>query len=207
MNTVLFTENIYKVSTVLPHEAILSELKSKLYKPVPPSGEDYDTMQFISDNNVLDKIVLGSQVKKIVEAEVDKAVKSFGYDNEAVMATSWANCIRHGNRSEFHAHQNFWLSAVYYPHGKVADNFTIVFKKNDLNYYDIRKKSHNAFNTNMVAINVKEGDLIIFPSYMQHKIGYNHSKLDRYSLAMNFLPAKTIGHKDGETTLDRKSYI
>lgn len=40
MNTVLFTENIYKVSTVLPHEAILSELKSKLYKPVPPSGED-----------------------------------------------------------------------------------------------------------------------------------------------------------------------
>ena len=88
MNTVLFTENIYKVSTVLPHEAILSELKSKLYKPVPPSGEDYDTMQFISDNNVLDKIVLGSQVKKIVEAEVDKAVKSFGYDNEAVMATT-----------------------------------------------------------------------------------------------------------------------
>ena len=117
------------------------------------------------------------------------------------MATSWANCIRHGNRSEFHAHQNFWLSAVYYPHGKVADNFTIVFKKNDLNYYDIRKKSHNAFNTNMVALTVKEGDLIIFPSYMQHKIGYNHSKLERYSLAMNFLPAKTIGHKDGEIKL------
>ena len=66
MNTVLFTENIYKVSTVLPHEAILSELKSKLYKPVPPSGEDYDTMQHISDNNILDQIVLGGQ-KKVLE--------------------------------------------------------------------------------------------------------------------------------------------
>ena len=200
MNITLFTENIYKVSTILPHKKILNEIKKVEYNPVHPtvSYPEHKTNQYISANNLLDNIPTGSKIREVVDTIVSDAIKSFGYDCEFSLNTSWANKIYPQNRSEFHSHKNFWLSAVYYPHGEIKDKFTIVFKKNDLNYYDIRKKSDNSFNTNMCSVNVKEGDLIIFPSYLQHKIGYNDSKVVRYSIALNFLPTGTLGHKDGE---------
>ena len=140
----------------------------------------------------------GNSLKKIIEKHVAEAIDNFGYDSKFKTATSWANCIKPNNISEFHNHKNFWLSAVYYPHGAQEDNFSIIFKKHDHDYFDIRIKRNNSYNNNMCTVNVEQGDLVIFPSYTLHKIGYNSTKNDRYSLAFNFLPSGLIGWKDGE---------
>ena len=198
--TPIFTQGVYFVRKIeAPHKDIIERIKHLKWKNVIPQTTDYDCRQLITESNkILDLIPPGKSLKKIIEKYVTEAIEDFGYDSKFKMVTSWANCIKPHNISEFHNHKNFWLTAVYYPHGIEQDKFSIVFKKHDHEYFDIKIKRNNIINNNMCSILVKEGDLIIFPSYALHKIGYNSTKTDRYSLAFNFLPSGLIGWKDGE---------
>lgn len=200
MNITLFTENIYKVKTKLPHKDILEQIKKVSWTKVPPqiNYPSYNTNQLISHNNLLETMSLGKEIKETIDAHCMAAKQSFGYDQQSRMATSWANCIKPKNISEFHVHKNFWLSAVYYPHGTKQDHFSIVFKKNDPQYFDVIKSIDTTSNNNMCSVEVVEGDLIIFPSYLQHKIGYNSTNSNRYSIACNYIPVGTYGHSDGQ---------
>ena len=47
-------------------------------------------------------------------------------------------------------------------------------------------------------ISIEEGSLILFPSYLEHKIGYNDSEKNRISLAFNINPFGKTGTIDSE---------
>jgi len=53
-------------------------------------------------------------------------------------------------------------------------------------YFDINNKSTNLYNTHKQVFLVKEGDLIIFPSYLKHYVEPNLNKKERISISFNY---------------------
>lgn len=200
MNIILFSQNIYlKHKVDLPHEKIFDEIKKLKWNRVGPhiKTPDYDTRQYISKYDLLETLPSKDLLKTAMEECITEAIDSFGYESNFKICNTWANKIWPHNMSEFHTHKNFWLSLVYYPHG----NFTIDFKKHEMEFFDVKSKKQNSLNNNMCSVDVKEGDMIVFPAYMLHKIGYNDSKVDRYSIAANILPQGVVGREDGEIVI------
>lgn len=199
MNIALFSQNIYLIKkTDLPHDRILKEIKNLKWNKVGPQipVPDYDTKQYISEYDVLNNFSfeIRKKIKLKFEIYLKEAIESFGFDTDFIIHNSWANKIKPNNYSEFHNHRNFFLSLVYYPHG----NFSIIFKKHEIDFFEINIKKQNSLVNNTCSISVEEGDIIIFPSYMLHKIGFNNTKTDRYSIAINVLPAGLMGKEDGK---------
>ena len=62
-------------------------------------------------------------------------------------------------------------------------------------------KEYTHHNQRQHVLRVLKGDLIVFPSSLRHKIGFNFTKQNRYSLALNILPKGNIGRGDGSRKL------
>jgi uncharacterized protein (TIGR02466 family) len=56
----------------------------------------------------------------------------------------------------------------------------------------IEEGSHNIFNAESWTINPDEGDILLFPSSLNHSIMVNNSNADRYSIAFNIVPVGQI---------------
>jgi len=199
MNTIIFSQNVFHTNVKnLNHKKIFKELKKLDYKPIPSPAKSYfDTKQYITTTfYILDKLPSGKELKLEMENQTKLAIESFGYQINSQIINSWAIKVKPGNYSEWHSHNNFWLSLVYYPHG----NFAISFKKPRMDYFLAPVKQPNSLNSDLYTFFVKEGDMLIFPAYLEHKIGYNDTKIDRYSVAINILPKGTIGEGDGSLT-------
>ena len=200
MNTILFSQNVFRTNVKnLNHKKIHKELKKLDYKNIFSSQEPYfDTKQYTTTKfDILNRIPSGKELKLEMENQIKLAIESFGYQINSQIINSWATKVKPGNYSDWHCHTNFWLSLVYYPHG----NFTISFLKPQMEYFDVPVKEQNSLNNITYTFFVQEGDMLIFPTYLQHKVGYNDTKMDRYSMALNILPKGTIGEDDGILTI------
>lgn len=49
------------------------------------------------------------------------------------------------------------------------------------------RSCHNAYNSNVVTMQVKPGRLIIFPSWLSHSVPVNAKSEDRVSIAFNLM--------------------
>lgn len=110
-----------------------------------------------------------------------------GYD--AIEITGcWANVLAPGGTHRMHAHPNNYLSGVYYlrtPPGADA-----------INFHDPRPQAAvirppvvalTAENTDQVVVNVRNGTLLMFPSYLQHSVDANRSEAERVSISFNLM--------------------
>tara|TARA_R110000782_G_scaffold247260_1_gene334030 strand:- start:355 stop:840 length:486 start_codon:yes stop_codon:yes gene_type:complete len=148
---------------------------------------------------LLNTLIKGKQLKKSINDQVAKAIKEIGYNVKHQLVNSWSTKTPPHIQGQYHLHNNFWLSAVYYPHGNLSDNYGIQFKSNrtDFTNFDIPINNYNILNSTTWEVNVEKGDLLIFPALLTHKIKKNISTQDRYSIAINLLPLGKIGTSDG----------
>jgi uncharacterized protein (TIGR02466 family) len=199
MNTIIFSQNVFHTNVKnLNHKKIFKELKKLDYEQVNSQVKPYfDTKQYITTTfDILNRLPSGKELKLEMENQTKFAVESFGYGIDIQIINSWGTKTKPGNYSDWHNHNNFWLSLVYYPHG----NFAISFKKPKMDYFLAPVKQQTTLNNTLYTFFVKEGDMLIFPAYLEHKIGHNDTKIDRYSVAINILPKGTIGKGDGLLT-------
>ena len=191
----IFSNFFCKTKLDVDHAVILKELENVKYKSVEDATQTYMSKSV----KLLDTLRKGKNFKTAVDNEMTDTIHQLGYNIKHQLVNSWSTRTPPDTEGEYHLHNNFWLSAVYYPHGNQEDNFKIKFKCDRLNFshYDIPISNYNSINSSTWELNVKEGDLIIFPALLQHKIEKNTSKLARYSIAMNFLPLGKIGSFDG----------
>lgn len=100
----------------------------------------------------------------------------------------WATVLAPGASHKLHSHPNNFLSGVYYIRtGEGADT---------INFHDPRKQASvirppvtelTAQNTDQVVVRVREGTLLLFPSYLEHSVDANGSNDERVSISFNLM--------------------
>ena len=98
----------------------------------------------------------------------------------------WAIINKKNNFNILHTHPNSYLSAAYYVKTtKECGKFMIEdpLSVSRHNYPIIEKKTE--LNVKTVGLDVEEGDLLIFPAYLPHKVGMNKTDKDRVVVSFN----------------------
>jgi uncharacterized protein (TIGR02466 family) len=100
----------------------------------------------------------------------------------------WVTVLAPGASHKPHSHPNNFLSGVYYVRtGEGADT---------INFHDPRKQASiirppvtelTAQNTDQVVVRVREGTLLLFPSYLEHSVDANGSADERVSISFNLM--------------------
>ena len=124
---------------------------------------------------------------------VDKAAKSvlrflrIGYD--AVEITGcWATVLGKGAAHRAHGHPNNFLSGVYYVRTHPgADTISFHDPRNQTGIIKPPVVELTGENTDLVVVSVKNGTLLIFPSYLQHSVDTNMSEEERMSISFNIM--------------------
>ena len=124
---------------------------------------------------------------------VNSAAKSvlrflrIGYDAFEITGC-WANVLAKGAAHKAHSHPNNFLSGVYYVRTQPGTD--------TINFHDPRNQTGiirppvvelTAENTDQVVVSVKDGTLLIFPSYLQHSVDTNLSEEERISISFNIM--------------------
>ena len=110
-----------------------------------------------------------------------------GYDEFAVTGC-WANVNMKGASHRMHNHPNNFLSGVYYvqtAHGANTINFHDPRNQTGIIRPPVKELTRE--NTDQVVVNVTDGTLLVFPSYLQHSVDASESDTDRISVSFNVM--------------------
>lgn len=176
----------------LDHEKIFNELKQLPFVKTNNNTNSHITVS----KKILTNLHSGKELHDAIYFHTDNFIKNiYKYKTQFQIVNSWVTKTEPNGSSDYHVHKNFWLSAVYYPHGSLEDKFSINLNTlNSDNFFDFETIEKNFINSQRVTQEITEGDLILFPANLYHKINTNISNKDRYSLAVNILPLGEIGN-------------
>ena len=119
-------------------------------------------------------------------------VLEFEYDFKYLISDAWILRTSPGDNSTTHFHHNSMFTGVIYIDAENTSD--IVLEKREYSQdigmvqYKLPIRNKNIFNSKIWNITPKDGDIIIFPSYLYHYVSNNNSIRDRISLAFNIMP-------------------
>lgn len=179
------------------HDAIVS----LEYERTPANNNFYSVNKYVLE---LDSL-------KILKNKIMEHVNFFVYEFLDVkenmkfnLENSWVNKHFKGDSSPEHYHGNSLVSGVFYLDAD-ADSGPITFFKDKTHYnlwtetvrvdfnYQNTNKGSNFYNAQSVQFFPQKGDIILFPSMLNHEVSPNNSDIVRYSLAFNLFPRGTAG--------------
>jgi uncharacterized protein (TIGR02466 family) len=138
----------------------------------------------LADNNSI-------QFKFAIELQkyILKTFQTLGWKTEnknISINAMWAIINKKNDFNVVHTHPNSYLSAAYYVSapkncGKFQVESLNIAKRHS--YPEILK--NNELNTHVAGLEVNEGDLLIFPGYLPHKVAMNESEQDRIVISFN----------------------
>ena len=98
----------------------------------------------------------------------------------------WAIINKKDDFNVIHSHPNCLLSAAYYVKApKDCGRFQIENPNSIKKHITPEIVNKNEHNVLMAGIEINEGDLIIFPGYLPHKVARNQSNEDRIVISFN----------------------
>jgi uncharacterized protein (TIGR02466 family) len=110
-----------------------------------------------------------------------------GYDAFEITAC-WATILARGAEHRVHHHPNNFLSGVYYLRTHPgADTVNFHDPRNQTGIIRPPVAALTAENTDQVVVRVKNGTLLVFPSYLRHSVDANTSEADRISISFNIM--------------------
>lgn len=194
--TPLFSVPLYHKKIGAPDPMTLAWMRNLDY-PHEAAGHDHTADKYILEHKKLSKL------KQLIKSETDYFVHEIlgvQDDLDFEIQNSWINKHVKGQDNSVHWHSNAMLSGVYYPLANPNDG-DILFKRSHTYYnlfYDtvrveFKEGYNNQFNTDLYNITPVSGDLIIFPSHLEHMVVPNENDSERYSLAFNLFARGTVG--------------
>ena len=101
---------------------------------------------------------------------------------------AWANVNPPGGSNNTHIHGNSVLSAVYYveTHGKEQGPLVFCDPRSGAVQYHPLIGEPNYLNAQNIERIPTDHDLLLFPSWLLHRVALNKSKKNRISVAINF---------------------
>ena len=180
------------------------------YQRTGHDGTDEDLDEGSKGMYILDKPQLKNLRKQITDAIDYFTHQSLGIADDITfdITTSWANRYLNDDLVIKHNHKNSMISGVYYIE-TTATTAPIVFEQawSHVNLFHSTttpkfKKTHaNEYNSITHTIYPRTGDLLLFPSHLEHTVPASDSKDIRYSLAFNCFAKGHMGFGTGQITL------
>ena len=116
----------------------------------------------------------------------------------------WLNKTKPQEYHAQHFHANSYLSGVLYIKCLPKDGIVFTNRMYGMfNNIEFPLKKMTIWNAKNLEYNVKEGDLIIFPSWVMHSVNVNQTtNIERVSLSFDTFPTGEVGRYDtGRVTL------
>lgn len=105
-----------------------------------------------------------------------------------VITGLWANLNPPGTGHRLHSHRNNYLSGAYYLQVQEgADSINFFDPKPQAGVIRPHPSQPTAENTEVAAIQVMTGSLLLFPAWLQHAVDINRSGKLRISLSFNLM--------------------
>ena len=152
------------------------------------------------------KILLGKEMTDVREFIEDAMLEYFKTvhdpkgDVSLYITQSWANYTEPGQYHHKHAHPNSFISGVFYPQAD-AEVDKIYFYKSGYERLKVQPASWNHWNSESWWFSVGAGDLILFPSHLEHMVETKVGNETRISIAFNTFLKGHIGVDENLTGL------
>lgn len=138
-------------------------------------------------------------LRRVIEQVALRCAQAVDFDfsrGELAFQNMWANRNGPGDFNTQHVHPNSFLSGSYYlavPEGSGHITFCDPVRERTIAPYPLRPGSmHHASRFKMP---VREGLLLIFPSWLPHEVPPNRSAAMRYSIAFNIQSRSRVGRQ------------
>ena len=185
----MFPTLVWKVQvTTKLHEAIDAKILAALARmrrdaPELAPGQGWQSEQTLHE---LEKF---RDLLSCINNAAKSVLRFLGIADDAFEITGcWANVLAKGAAHKAHSHPNNFMSGVYYVRTHPGTD--------TINFHDPRNQTGiirppvvelTAENTDQVVVTVKNGTLLIFPSYLQHSVDANMSGAERISISFNIM--------------------
>lgn len=107
----------------------------------------------------------------------------------------WATVAFQDDRLEMHQHPNSFLSGAFYLDVESSAE-PVVFRdpRPQNRAFDLRIEEDSRANLKYWTVSPENGRLLVFPSWLEHKVGPNRSVIPRVSLSFNITLHGEVGH-------------
>ena len=187
----LFFSTPVWIEQIKNYEKINDELKTYIYqarKENPDGVKKSNVNGWHSEGFDLKNKNLENFISAISN-NIGAAVKDMNWDldTQAVKITSmWAIINKDGAFNERHHHGNSSLSAAYYVKAEKNAGDIIFFDPRQANvFHHPKSKEVNSLNCQVKSVTPVEGTLVLFPSYLEHKVAENLSSEERIVVSFN----------------------
>lgn len=166
------------------HKFDFSKLKNKEKTPKPWECKVYSTYPNIDDNDKIVKKEKLELLKKDITDILKNSLKELKCPTNFYIGDFWYNVYSKDFFQESHTHlpaitakMPYWCGVYFY-----KKNTSIIFEDdNDLKKFQVWDKQQDSelfhFFENSHKLYVEEGDIILFPSYLKHKVEKNNNDL------------------------------
>jgi uncharacterized protein (TIGR02466 family) len=139
----------------------------------------------------LDNFILNNKelknIKKFIESQCKYYLENIicpNNDIELYITISWLNYTLKNGFHHAHTHQNSVISGVFYFDVDEKTD-SILFLKNEYNQIDTSPKNFNSWNSKTWWLPIKNGQLLMFPSNLNHAVQTKKTDGTRISLSFN----------------------
>ena len=172
-------------------------IKEGMYRSV---GNSISPSLYIFNTGKLKKIkqFFEQQLKIYVEQVINPKEEVDFY-----ITQSWLNINKPGEFHHNHYHTNSIISGVFYIATGEDDGITFVDPNRKVKeVITFAPKEYNLWNSGTWFIPTNNNELVMFPSWLNHKVDVNKkATTDRISLAFNTFARGILGEKDEPTEL------
>ena len=194
------SETIYPIFSSPVYAKVIGESLDNIFdslKEQPFEEGNLDGTFTSKSKKIVDKF---PKLKKIILREFNYFKNTYlRYDStDFSITTSWITKCVSNSQSYIHNHKNCVYSGIlYFQNLEGVGN--LQFNNDNINPQSIMLNDateHNFYNSQIWTIEPQKNLVVIFPSYLFHKITKHCSKEDRYSLAFNLFPKGKFGRND-----------
>jgi len=192
----IFPTPVYVIkrdSNLTPKEEteIRKIVKEGMYKSL---GNSYSNNSYIFNDKL-------KNIKQFCEQQLKIYVKEVINPKEELdfyITQSWLNITKPGEFHHEHSHQNSIISGVFYISTEEDDKITF----SDVNaklkeFISFEKEEFNIWNSSSWFFPVNNNELVLFPSWLNHKVDRNEkATTDRISLSFNTFVKGTFGSRE-----------